>query len=215
MSIVGTGKTCLISKVIDDQKGLLGSGPNDEALAFFYFNRDDPSRKSPLDCLRSLVRQFSTCYDRHTFIRPALRTLHENCRIKGGLLSQEICETQLADSLNLFPRSTIIIDALDECDAKDRSKLVKTLDKLMDKSQRPLKLFISSRPDVDIGVAFRGRASVVIGVKDNQDDIAKFIQEKVTNHRKWAKFSSKTKEMVVQTLEEKSQAMSVAYNLPS
>lgn len=207
---VGTGKTFLTSKVIDDQRALLDSGPNDEAIAFFYFNRSELSRSSALACLRSLVRQFSTCHTGHGRIQPTLRNLYNSCRRDARTLSKELCKKQLAESLKLFPRSILVLDALDEClHESDRLELVMTLKALMEESPRPFQVFISGRPNGDIRDALRGCTSVEIKVDDNKDDIAKFVNEKVKNHRGWRDFSQETKKTVIDTLIAKGQAMSV------
>lgn len=207
----GTGKTFLTSKVVDYKIGLLNSSPNDEAVVFFYFNRSDSARNSALACLRSLVRQFSTCRSRQGHIQSSFKKLYEECVRCGRSMTWELCKKQITESLNLFPRSTIIIDALDECDEDDRPNLVQILNEMMKTSRRPLMIFISSRPDGDIKNAFRDRVNVEIGVKDNQDDIARFVRGKVKNNLRWAKFSEETKERVVTTLIEQSQAMSVTH----
>ncbi|KAJ4415022.1 hypothetical protein N0V82_007604 [Gnomoniopsis sp. IMI 355080] len=207
--IAGTGKTFLTSKVIDHKSGsLLSSGAHDEALAFFYFSRSDSSRNSILSCLQSLVRQLSTSYNREGHMQPALKELAKDCKKKGRVLSRDLCEQRLAESMNLFPRTTIILDALDECKEDDREGLVKTLSNLMKSSSRPLLVFISSRPDNDISSEFQDWPSVEVGVEDNQDDIAKFVKDKITNaNTRWKGIPGEVRERVVLKLLEKSQGM--------
>lgn len=126
-------------------------------------------------------------------------------------MSWELCKKQLTESLDLFPRSTIIVDALDECDEDDRQDLVQILTDMLKSSRRPLMIFVSGRPDGDIRDAFRNRVKVEIGVEDNRGDITKFVEEKVKEHRRWDKFTKDTKERVVTTVIEQSQAMSVTH----
>lgn len=52
----GCGKTKLVSTVIDD---LLQKVPEDEALAYFYCDRDQPDHREPASVLRSFLRQLS------------------------------------------------------------------------------------------------------------------------------------------------------------
>lgn len=141
-------------------------------------------------------------------MRPALKTLFQNCKREGRVLGRDLCTKQLAESIDLFPRTTIILDALDECNEDDREDLVKILDDLMKNSSRPVLVFISSRPDGDIRLAFRDRTSVEVGVEDNQDDIAKFVRDKIDNAgNRWRQIPVKTKTKVISTLLEKSQGM--------
>lgn len=102
----------------------------------------------------------------------------------------------------------MLIDALDECREEDRSALLEILNDLMATSPQ-LHVFISGRPEVDIQKALAGRVIVKIGVEDNQLDIAKYVQEKMTRHPRWDKFTESTKVEVVNTLLEKSKGMSV------
>lgn len=134
-----------------------------------------------------------------------------DCRRDGRTMSWELCKKQLTESLDLFPRSTIIVDALDECDEDYRQDLVRILTEMMEISRRPLMILISGRPDGDIRDAFRDRVKLEIGVEDNQEDIAKFVEEKVKGHHRWDRFTKDTKERVVTTLIEQSQAMSVTH----
>lgn len=78
-----------------------------------------------------------------------------------------------------YPQVTLIVDALDECDKKTRAQFVNVLDNLVLKSPRPVKVFISSRPDRDIKSRFEGGPNVEIRATDNQDDIEKFIHHEI------------------------------------
>lgn len=210
--VAGSGKTFLTSKVIDHRRQLLlNSGPNDEALAFFYFNRTDKERNSDLDCLRSLVRQLSTSARSSGQMQPSLKTLYNSLQRDGRDLNRDLCNKQLVESMNLFPRTTIVLDALDECDKSGRQKLIKILVELMEISNCPLQVFISSRPDGDIKKAFHDRVSLEVGVADNQDDIAKYIDDKIKGIENdcWEDIPEELKDEVVSTLKEKSQGMLV------
>lgn len=209
----GTGKTFLTSKVIDDNKIFLTKDHN-QGLAFFYFNRNDSSRDSALSCLRSLVRQLLTPHGHQGHIPRALRDLCNEYRRQTKTFTwNDLCQ-QLANLLNLYERTTVLIDALDECILeRDRRNLIEMLSGLMAGTNRRLLVFVSGRPEVDIQKAIGDRAVVKIRVEDNQRDIAKFVQEKMEEHCRWDKFTEATQVEVVRTLLEKSQGMSVT--LPS
>lgn len=207
------GKTFLTSRVIDQKTDFFRSERNDEALAFFYFSRHDSSRNSALSCLQSLVRQLSTpLYCEHQ-IRSDLRALYDDCKRRGAEMTWSRCEEQLKNCLAIYPRTTIIIDALDECQGNDeRKRLLKFLKNLMglDKS-RLLRVFMSGRPSDDLPRILRGQPYLSIGVEDNQDDIAQFIEDRVHHHDGWDHFPEPTKREVMRILKEKSQGMSVTY----
>jgi hypothetical protein len=119
----------------------------------------------------------------------------------------ETCREQLLESVNLYPKTTIVLDALDECEPDTRGYLVDTLDLLLQKSERPLKIFISSRPDADIRDRFLSRPNIDIQATDNHDDIAKFVNEEIVKHRRWGRLSPSLREEVVETLLNRSSGM--------
>lgn len=139
-------------------------------------------------------------------MRPALKALFEDCKREARVLGRDQCMKQLAESIDLFPKTTIILDALDECNEDDHEDLVRILDDLMNSSSRPLLVFISGRPDIKW--ALRDRASVKISIEDNKKDIEKFVRDKIMNagHR-WRHIPEERREEVVSTLLEKSKGM--------
>lgn len=140
----------LTSRVIDHIKDNLEQSPNDEGLAFFYCNRNETDRTKPLSVLQSYVRQLSTNFKNPLHIQKRLRNRCEEARLKGSKLDFASCQGALLNSLNLYPKTTIVVDALDECDPSSRNDLMKALDSLLHDAKMPVKIFIASRPDEDI-----------------------------------------------------------------
>ncbi|KAF9767926.1 hypothetical protein IL306_014845 [Fusarium sp. DS 682] len=60
------------------------------------------------------------------------------------------------------------------------------LTKIVDISTNPVKIFISSRPDIDIRDRLASRPSVEIQAKNNGDDIAKFSNKEIQKHPRWS-----------------------------
>ncbi|KAF4612479.1 hypothetical protein G7Y89_g15600 [Cudoniella acicularis] len=75
--------------------------------------------------------------------------------------------------------ATIAIDAPDECQEGHRHKLLKALDRIISESREVVKVFVSSREDVDIGVHIRKSQIIPINASKNDIDIAHFIESKV------------------------------------
>lgn len=136
-----------------------------------------------------------------------LRDLYREARLKGSDLSFDTCKQQLLESINLYPKTTLVLDALDECELESRGRLIETIEFLLSKAERPLKVFISSRPDGDIRDRFLSRPNIEIQATDNQDDIKKFINQEIVKHRRWTKMSSSLRGDIVRTLLENSQGM--------
>ena len=71
---------------------------------------------------------------------------------------------------------TILIDALDEIRSDRRYELLGTLDLLLEKSAQLVKVFVSSRDDVDIILRLQKHPNIYIGISDNKEDIHRYIQ---------------------------------------
>lgn len=217
ISVVGTGKSFLTSWIIKHKQDFLeGSSRQNlkhEGLAFFFFNRDEPSRNTTLSCLRSLVRQLSRPYGQSIRLSPALHKLRKQCDREARSLSIEDCKEQLQSIRDQYPRTTIIIDALDECCKGDsftgRQALVTFLADLTEKSnRRPLNILVSGRPEGDILNAFQRRDKVIISAEDNGDDIQRFLEHIIENDERVAtRWQASLKKKVIKEILEKSKSV--------
>lgn len=136
-----------------------------------------------------------------------LRKLYKEVREEGSDLRFKACKQQLLESLNLYPKTTLVLDALDECDSDSRDQLMEVIDFLLSESKRPLKLFISSRPNEDIRVQFLTRPNIEIQAKDNGDDVKKFINERIAKSKILESMSASLREDIIKTLFNRSQGM--------
>ena len=180
---MGTGKTFLTSTVIDHVEDALNSSPHNEGFAFFYCRRTGPSGVDPLIVLRSYVRQLSSVANSFEDIQVKLMQRCAEAKRKGMDLSYEVCKELILESINLYPKTTIILDALDECDRSSHS-LAETFVQIMEKAAKPIKLFVSSRKDRDIAKAFRSMPTIAINAKNNEGDIENFLNENLYS-RAW------------------------------
>ena len=203
----GTGKTHLTSRVIDEIRGALKSNPNHEGLAFFYCNRNETERQEPLSVLRSFVRQLSTIFKDEDSIQKRLRQFYIQSRLKASEPTLGDCKELLLEFINLYPKTTFILDALDECDKHKRGVLIETFDYFLARASRPVKIFISSRPDSDVKERFKSQANIEIQATDNHDDISMFVESEITKHPRWKKISPELQKDIVETLQKGSQGM--------
>lgn len=191
--------------------GALGNVRNDESLAYFYCDRNQSDRRNPVSVLRSFVRQLSAS-DSQDAIQPSLVRLYTE-KEKKGFASNEISieesEKIILELVNIYPQTTLVLDALDECDRRTRGRLIKVLDGLLEQSSKPIKIFISSRPDQDIKDRFDGGPNVGIKATDNQGDISTFVDDKIEKSpKKWQnKISADLRQDIRKTLVEKSNGM--------
>ncbi|KAJ4165745.1 hypothetical protein LMH87_007365 [Akanthomyces muscarius] len=116
---IGTGKSFLSSKVIDryldgDQTTNHSHGDHDEGFAFFYCDRGDPTRRSFRYILRSYIRQLSEIPRRPDKVHEASYSLYNKMTQIQNDISMKECEIALLQMINSYPRTTLVLDALDE-----------------------------------------------------------------------------------------------------
>ncbi|KAI3530042.1 hypothetical protein CABS01_16023 [Colletotrichum abscissum] len=209
---IGTGKSFLSSKVIDhyrfhDKFASSSSSEPSVGLAFFYCNSSDRNRQSFQSILRSYVRQLGEVTGHPESIHEELFKLYQSRQIQSDITLKD-CETALVEMINSYPRTVLILDALDECKKDTRRHIVELFKRLVEKT-KSLKIFIASRPEHDISDHLRSfqelRATITINTSDNQDDIEKFVNTEVDNFT--VDWSPETKQVVKEKLAKKSKGM--------
>jgi len=104
-------------------------------------------------------------------------------REEEGQLSSRLtlkeCQHLLVQLMDLYPQTTICIDALDEVDDKLRLELLKALKHVVKSSNTLVKIFATTRMDTDILMEFNMFPRIELEPDDNVDDINRFVKEKV------------------------------------
>ncbi|KAI8308063.1 hypothetical protein K4K61_002938 [Colletotrichum sp. SAR11_59] len=178
----GTGKTLLASNVIDYMRG--SAKGSDEGFAFFYCSRlKEDNRRQPLSVFQSFVRQLSTSHRQEQLMRQDLLDLCKEKEAQGTVLRIPTCKEQIQTAANLYPRTTLIIDAFDECDGDDdgRFELARSLAELVRKSKHVVRVFITSRYDQDLASAFTDNPAALVEVtaRQNSEDIKTFVRKEL------------------------------------
>ncbi|EHA26164.1 hypothetical protein ASPNIDRAFT_36409 [Aspergillus niger ATCC 1015] len=205
----GVGKTFLTSRVIDHVQDTLTRVPNDEGFAYFYCNRTEDNRTRPLAVAQSYVRQLSASASKSSslYIQSRLRSTYRELRMCGEDLDFKRCRTLLTESLNLYPRTTLVLDAFDECDLTSRGDLLQLFQDLLSSSTRPVKLFIASRPDGDVQQQVRSYPNIDIQATDNHQDIQAYISQEMLKLIEKNRAFGKLRDEIESTLSERSQGM--------
>lgn len=126
---------------------------------------------------------------------------------KRGFSTDE-CEKALIELIKFYPRTTLILDALDECEMDTREALARIFRNLVDEGEGTVKIFIASRKEVDIEEYLGSQRLVEISTADNKDDIEKYIEvETAKIDGVWRAVSAEVKEQVKKTIVEKSDGM--------
>lgn len=207
---MGTGKTYAASRVIDWVKKGLETNANDEAFAYFYCNKQDPSRSDPKKILRNIIRQLATgpwiVLGSNTVVHKTVHELWGAAQRQGISSTFAEWEACLLTLVNTYPRTTIVLDALDECDGLQRQDLINLLTKLATPASdaRPVKVFVSSRPQEDVRRSLDIYPIIQMQEKHNAQDIATFVRAKIAGHRRWSKMPQEFQKEIVEELLEKS-----------
>lgn len=213
----GAGKSKLVTTVVDDFQKTIGNRKDTELMAYFYCDRNQQDRRMPESVLSSFVRQLSTSSTGDAIQPYAVYIYEEKEKLSFASNKLKLEETQrlLLDLVNTYPQTTLILDALDECDKDTRSELVKVFDALLRDSSNPIKIFISSRPDSDIRDHFERGPNLEIQATHNQGDIASFVDQRMRESpRRWhAGIYPELRDEVCRTILEKSNGMCVDFPL--
>lgn len=186
---------------------------NDEAFAFFYCIKQDAARSEPKEILRSIIRQLATGPWKKSITNPTIDKriykLWLNDRAKGNLSTFREWEDCLLALVDTFANTTIVLDALDETTTQHRQGLIDLFTKLATRSSdsKSVKVFVSSRPQVDISQHMDQHHIIRMEEKHNAGDIKVFIRERIAQHSEWSNMREEIQERLVETLSQKSQNM--------
>ncbi|CRK38866.1 hypothetical protein BN1708_016682, partial [Verticillium longisporum] len=188
---MGVGKSFLTSKVIDRYLSVIPTGMgsehasscSDEGFGYFYCDGSIPERRNSTEILRSFVAQLAGPSMNKTAIHPQIDKLCGHPDASRPALGIASCKEILVDLINTYPRSTLVLDALDECERESRSDLIDAFRHLVTSADKPVKLFVSSRPEKGFPGPVSPGDLVEISTKDNENDIARYIDEQIEKRR--------------------------------
>lgn len=178
-----------------------------EPVVFFYCNRNEPQRRDPTAIIQTIVKQLSVVLP--GLPKPVVEEYDKRVNHSPAPLGFQECHGLLVSLLDIFPQTTIIIDALDESDPVERSQLLEVLTTIMHSSNSVVKIFISSRDDIDIKLKLEKVPNLYIEAQDSKEDIENFIYREVTQSkgRGFSQLPDGLKRKVMHTLLEKANGM--------
>ena len=151
-------------------------------MAYFYCNRAEEHRREPQSILSTLIQQLAqTESEKNKLLKPVF-DVYEDRKNTGQVSSRlRLGESQelLVQLADIYPQTTICIDALDEVETKSRLSLLKALKYIIEKSKTLVKVFATTRMDIDILLQFDKFPSIELQPDDNIDDISRFVKTKL------------------------------------
>ncbi|KAM6514156.1 hypothetical protein FALCPG4_015315 [Fusarium falciforme] len=192
--IPGAGKTIITSIVVQDLV-TRSRDDNDTAIAYIYLDYLRRHEQKVEDLLTDILKQLSDYQSSMPSELDELHKKHTGIGRRTRPSFQEISNV-LQCVTALYPRTFIVIDALDECDDSDGSRS-RLLHELKDPQQKSgAKLFATSRHIPDIAAEFQGCATLEIRAADQ--DILAYLEGRALELPKCASRSPSLKEEIKQ-----------------
>ena len=186
------------SSLVIDHLRSQSSGQDRTAIAYLYSDYRDQSNQTVLNVLGSLLKQFLT--DAPQLPMEVANTLkHEQLNINHVVHMAKI-------TLQLYSRTYICIDAVDELEDRTRLTLFRTMQDLLNMSS--IRLFITGRPHVQEQVSTElnpMQQLTTITIRANPDDVRLFLRHELDTAEK--ALNEQLKEQILTGLIEKSQDM--------
>ena len=157
------------------------SNSTPERLAYFYCNRAEENRREVQSILNTLIQQLAQTESKNELLKPVV-DIYWDRETKGQSSSRlSLGESQelLVQLTDIYPQTTICVDALDEVETKTRLQLLKALKNVIERSKNLVKIFATTRMDPDILWQFEMFPRIELQPDDNAGDINQFVKTKL------------------------------------
>jgi hypothetical protein len=208
--IPGCGKTVLSSTVLEDIHELTRNDPC-KALAYFYFDFNDRQKQDPKLMVQSLVRQLLQQCIR---ILPSFEAFFSSCDNGQRQPSLDNLLKVLQEWIKDFPRTYLVVDALDECE--NRRELMSIIKTISAWRLQGLHMLFTSRREGDIKLTLESildnRNIICIQTDAVDHDIQLYVRQQLKDEeslRKW-QVDDPTRQRIESSLGEKSHGMYVS-----
>jgi hypothetical protein len=196
--IPGAGKTILSSTVIATL--LCQQETTKNAVVFSYFDFQDSLKQQADTLLRAVLTQLAA---RNSEALQCLVELHGRCTSSRGASPDELLRA-VATSLTAFPKTFIIVDAMDEC--SDRRLLLQHLKALSELPNVHLAAF--SRKETDIESALQDVAHEIrLTAAAVDNDIAMYVKHRMETSEDMVFWAPEDKERAQKHLTSKADGM--------
>ena len=167
--VPGAGKTVIAAIVVDDLETTFQNN-NDVGIAYLFCDIKVQDQK-PEDLLANLSKQLV----KEGSVPDNVMDLFNRCKAKRKPPSLEEISKVLSSVISSYSRVFIVVDALDECQAKCRMKF---LERLSPQTETEVNIFATSRFIPEVVKAFEGKASLEI--RASKEDVEKYLDENLS-----------------------------------
>jgi len=184
------------------------------SLAIFFYDFREDKKKDLSGLLSSVLFQLCDQSDSYSDILAAFYSAHRNGAQSPGDDKLVRCLMDLLKRPQLRP-VYLIIDALDECPSTSslsspREVLLSFLEDLVEAQLSNLRIFVTSRPEVDIKTILEPLAFHSVSLHDEngqKTDIIKYIKSIVDTNKNMQNWNPEHKQLVIDVLTKKADGM--------
>lgn len=216
---LGCGKTKLVTAVIEELRNERKATQYAAPVAYFYCSRNtaEHERTDACEILRGIIKQLSVPEIDGPILQPTAsrygqkrkETLEDGLRPSALIVSE--CRELISELIAVTP-STIIIDALDECDTSQRHIILSAILEITSAAQNVVKVLVTSRDETDIITRLTSCANISITANDNSQDIDAFVRNRVEDaisgkRMLYGNISPELKDFIVMTISNGAEGM--------
>jgi len=169
-------------------------------VAYFYCDFRDIEKTKPVNLYGSLLAQILDL--NFNELPEDIAAYHQKNKSRNPYEFE--LRDMLMHTLAIVPATTIVIDALDEC--QNRQDLLEGLLDLH-KSYDQVRLLVTSREESDIKQVFSGVTQLWIQAEMTASDIALFVEEEVEHQPKLKRLKPATKTEIIKTITAEAKGM--------
>ena len=212
----GSGKTVLAATAIEDLKAM--SVESKFAIAYWYFNGNDTSKRNLDDCARALLVQLLYAFNKPPSAIEDLWNEKSNGKEKPKTsdLTATLSRLVSREEMTFY----IVLDALDESDEDDFEKLLKLLEALLSTDNRHVRIMVTSRTpmketfyeQIREQASFYDMSFIDIAIEREavDADIRAHVEHKLATDAKLSKWPVDIRDTILKTLLDGAEGMQVS-----
>ena len=182
--ILGSGKTSLVSSVVDSFLEGNSTWASSAPLAYFYCAKNpfELERADPDEIMRSIVRQLTFSRDAQRNVHDTLLVDYERREAEAKINGFKVPRLRIAECIKLIlditgsNPATIVIDAVDEVQESRRYELLDALIQITKESANIVKVFVTSRNNNNIFALLADIPRICIYSHNSRVDMELFVR---------------------------------------